>query len=152
MEHWLLDCSVRPFTLAQNGILDVMICHVLDVHPLYISGEGAEVITLAGRCTVLRSVLACASSSTTAALQAASCSRPTERCNKIRLELLAITASNTDPLLPWNSGRSATWNVTAVDTLGNAYLRGWRWKCKYWKTQIRKMRERACKYFLWKLQ
>ena len=25
-------------------------------------------------------------------------------------------------LLPWNSGRSATWDVTVVDTLGNAYL------------------------------
>jgi len=25
-------------------------------------------------------------------------------------------------LLPCNSGRSATWNVTVVDTLGNAYL------------------------------
>jgi len=25
-------------------------------------------------------------------------------------------------LLPWNSGRSATWDVTVVDTLGSAYL------------------------------
>jgi len=25
-------------------------------------------------------------------------------------------------LLPWNCGRSATWDVTVVDTLGNAYL------------------------------
>jgi len=25
-------------------------------------------------------------------------------------------------LLPWNSGRSATWDVTMVDTLGSAYL------------------------------
>ena len=25
-------------------------------------------------------------------------------------------------LLPWNSERSATWDVTVVDTLGNAYL------------------------------
>jgi len=25
-------------------------------------------------------------------------------------------------LLPWNSGRSATWDVIVVDTLGNAYL------------------------------
>jgi len=25
-------------------------------------------------------------------------------------------------LLPWNSGRSATWDVTVVDTLGNAHL------------------------------
>jgi len=25
-------------------------------------------------------------------------------------------------LLPWNSGRNATWDVTVVDTLGNAYL------------------------------
>jgi len=25
-------------------------------------------------------------------------------------------------LLPWNSGRSVTWDVTVVDTLGNAYL------------------------------
>jgi len=24
-------------------------------------------------------------------------------------------------LLPWNSGRSATWDVAVVDTLGNAY-------------------------------
>ena len=24
-------------------------------------------------------------------------------------------------LLPWNSGRSATWDVTVVDTLGSAY-------------------------------
>ena len=26
------------------------------------------------------------------------------------------------PLLPWNSGYSVTWDVTVVDTLGNAYL------------------------------
>ena len=25
-------------------------------------------------------------------------------------------------LLPWNSGRSTTWDVTVVDTLGSAYL------------------------------